>query len=280
MDKDGKAKRGQPTTPCGRCFKECKPLKEGMFCKVCTQWWHFTCVAEGIVVTPELIDMADKFNLVYADSNFMCHTCRKAAPTINQQAKELAKEVKEIRVEMKDLITEIKELHSELNAAKLERDLLKARLDSMESNNVQVKEKVVGMEKEIESGMEQALREAREEEAAEKREQEERASNIAVYGVEESSKTEAEEKKEDDVAAVRKIADELGIEIQGEVEARYRAGKKVGEKPRPMIVRVENDETRNALLKKAFMLGRKQQWKYCRTLRGNKGRRQGRRSRS
>ena len=65
----------------------------------------------------------------------------------------------------------------------------------------------------------------------------------------------------DDVAAVMQIADELEVEIQGEVEAKYRAGKKVGDKPRPMIVRVANDETRQALLRKAHMLGRKPQWK-------------------
>ena len=57
------------------------------------------------------------------------------------------------------------------------------------------------------------------------------------------------------------IADELGVEIKGEVEAKYRAGKRVGEKPRPMIVRVANNKTHNMLLKKAHMPGRKDQWK-------------------
>ena len=260
MTNDGRPKRGQVDNPCGRCWKEVKLLKEGLMCRICSQWYHFECIAEG-VVTPAGIDMAEKFNLVYGKSNFMCTTCTKVVPTMNHEVKGLVKEIKQIRVEMKDLTTELHATKLELDAAKAERDLLKTKIEMMEANNNQVKEKMVGMEKEIESGMEQAIKEVTVEMTAEKREQEERASNIAIYGIKESEKDTAEEKKEDDVAAVRKIADELGIEVRGEVEAKYRAGKKVGDKPRPMIVRVANDEMREALLKKAHMLGRKDGWK-------------------
>ena len=58
------------------------------------------------------------------------------------------------------------------------------------------------------------------------------------------------------------IAAEIGVAVEGEVDPRYRAGKKNGDgRPRPMIVRIEKDETRERLLANARRLARKEAWK-------------------
>ena len=99
---------------------------------------------------------------------------------------------------------------------------IKEQIARMETNTVQVKDKVVGMEREMESGMEKVVKEMKDEMATEKEEQEQRAANITIHGVKESEKSTGKERKDDDAEAVRKIAAEIGVEIKrgnrGEVQ--------------------------------------------------------------
>ena len=61
---------------------------------------------------------------------------------------------------------------------------------------------------------------------------------------------------------MRKLAEEIGVEIQGRMVVKFRAGrKKEPEKPRPIVVKVEDDETRERLLTNARRLARKEEWK-------------------
>ena len=82
-----------------------------------------------------------------------------------------------------------------------------------------------------------------------------------IHGVPESEKPNGQERKEDDAATVKRIAEEIGVEIKGAVEAKFRAGQRRAEKPRPIIVKVTDGETRAALLRKAHLLKRKDGWK-------------------
>ena len=53
---------------------------------------------------------------------------------------------------------------------------------------------------------------------------------------------------------------EIGIEMKGEIEIKFRAGKKMegdaGSRPRPLIVQVSDDETRERIFKGARNLSR------------------------
>ena len=153
-------------------------------------------------------------------------------------------------------------MHGLLNcrAAELELQQLRAEIERMMSGTDQVKEKIVDMEKEIESGMEQAKKEVKEEMTLEMKAREEKAANIVVYGAKESGKESAAERADDDVKFVKDLAEKLDIEIVGEVEAKFRAGKKPegaeASKPRPLIVRFSDDQTREKILQQARFLGR------------------------
>ena len=110
--------------------------------------------------------------------------------------------------------------------------------------------------------METAKKEVKEEMSIERKEIEERASNLVVYGLKESEKEEAKDRREEDDDKVREMADEIGVEVKGKLEVKFRAGKKVEDgKPRPVIVKVEDDETRELLLKHARRLARNDDWK-------------------
>ena len=102
--------------------------------------------------------------------------------------------------------------------------------------------------------------EAKNELTQEMKEREERSGNIVVYGVPE--KEGEDNGREADEKVLRELATEIGVEIRGKLEVRFRAGKrKEPEKPRPIVVKVEDDETREKLLTNARRLARKDEWK-------------------
>ena len=149
------------------------------------------------------------------------------------------------------------------NAAELELQQVKAEVEKMKNGTDQVKEQIVVMEREIETGMEKAKNEFKEEMTTEMRAKEEKASNIVIYGAKESEKASPAERVAEDERLVRDLAEAIDIEIIGEIEPKYRAGRKQdGGKPRPLVVKISDDETREKILQNARYLGRKDDdWK-------------------
>ena len=60
---------------------------------------------------------------------------------------------------------------------------------------------------------------------------------------------------------VIKMATEIGIDFKGEVKSSFRAGKKEGTRPRPLIVTIEDEETRESIVANARRMSRKDEWK-------------------
>ena len=111
--------------------------------------------------------------------------------------------------------------------------------------------------------MEKAKEEVKEEMTSELKEREERSVNLVVYGVAESERVTGAEKQAEDVEKMTKLAEEIGVKLKGAVEVRYRAGKKLpnATRPRPMVVRIEDEDTRERILSNARKLARKDEWK-------------------
>ena len=238
--------------PCGKCGEECAQ-SEGLACGACTYWWHVKCI-DG--ATPEMVKRADMINKMFGTANFLCNSCSRFIGNLNRS--------------IHDVVTEVKDVKKQAHEAELERqamkatiEALKAMIEKMQTNTDQVREKVGDMEKEIESGMEQAMKEVKEEMSVEAKEQEKKASNIVVFGAKEADNADSEEAKADDAALIRQLAEEIEVEITGEVEVLFRAGKKPadGDKPRPLVVKIEDDETRERLKSKAYLLGKKTGWR-------------------
>ena len=241
----GKEGKSLPKFPCGHCRKGCTK-GTSLMCGFCEFWFHANCV-DGM--TPEFIESCDKMNRMTGNSAFLCLICRKLVGKIN--------------ISLKDLQAQIKVLQTELKTAKLERDFMAAKIEKMENESAQVTEKVIGIESEIETGMEKAKEEVKDEMTNELKEREEKSANLVIYGVAESAKATGAERQAEDVAAVTKMAEAIDVELKGAVEVRYRAGKKVPEatRPRPMIVRIEDEETREKVMSNARKLARKEEWK-------------------
>ena len=237
--------RAKKRFPCGHCKEECNK-GTCLSCGFCETWFHPKCV-EGM--TPEFVESCDKMNKLFGGSAFLCVICRKLATKINKTFRE---------VEAK-----VADMEAQLKTAELERKALTAKIEKMENKSDQVTHRIVGMEKELETGMEKAKKEVKEEMTTEMREREERSENVVVYGMTESEAEEATERKEEDREKVREMAEEIGVELKGEVNVRFRAGKRSEDpmKPRPLIVKVVDEETRQKLLENARKLARSAEWK-------------------
>ena len=96
----------------------------------------------------------------------------------------------------------------------------------MDSRTEQVSEGMVKIEREIETGMEKAKEKVKEEMSSEMKEIKERSGNVVLYGVEESGENDAMKRKEEDLAKVKKIVEEIDENLVGSVEVKFRAGRK------------------------------------------------------
>ena len=140
-----------------------------------------------------------------------------------------------------------------------EKITLEKKVEKNEVRTEKVREGLQEVGKEVENGMEKAKEEAKIGMRTEMKDQEERSVNVVIYGIEESKEEAAEKRKEEDKRHVEAVAEKIGVEIKGEIEVKFRAGKKsdgVDARPRPMIVKVVDDETRGRLLRNASRLSR------------------------
>ena len=122
----------------------------------------------------------------------------------------------------------------------------------MENKTEKVKEGLAGMEKEVASGLEKAKEEVKKNVKEEMKEIEGKSSNIVLYGLKESGEQDRTKRDEEEKEKVKEIAEILKVEVKGEVVVKWRCGKKSDDataKPRPMVVRISDDETRENLLR-------------------------------
>ena len=153
-------------------------------------------------------------NKLFGGSAFLCVICRKLATKLNKLFQEV-----EIRM---------RGIEENLKTAELERDALREKVGRIE--NMTDQEKVIDVEKEIESGMEKAMIEMTQEMAKEMEmsEREAKTDSICIYGLKESEKEEEDEERKEDGKKVKEMLKEIGVVPKGTVEIRYRAVGKNG----------------------------------------------------
>ena len=230
--------------PCGKCQDGCGG-GDAVVCGFCELWYHSKCV-EGM--TPEFIKCCDVMNKHYGGSSFLCSVCRKVMGMINQSLKEMKK----------DMMA----MEQRLATAMLERNCMTAKIENLESKNRQVNENVQKMEGEVASGMVKAKEEVKDEMRDEMKAREEKKDNIVVYGLKESNDADGRKRKEADEEKIKEMATEMGVVFNGEIKASFRAGAKLdGDRPRPLIVTIDNDETREEIKANARRLAGKEDWK-------------------
>ena len=234
--------------PCGKCSDECA-AGNAVVCGFCEFWFHTTCV-DGM--TPEFVKCCDAVNKFYGGSSFLCGICRKITGKLNNNMKEMEQKMMKIQAEMA--------------TAALERECMREKISNLEAKNRQVDESVQRVEGNVAAGMEKAKEEVKDEMRDEMRDEmkdrEDKKVNIVVYGLKESEEEDGKKRKEADVKLVYDMAAEIEVAFKGEIKASYRAGPKgQGDRPRPLIVTIEDEETRDGILANARRMAGKDNWR-------------------
>ena len=62
---------------------------------------------------------------------------------------------------------------------------------------------------------------------------------------------------------MKKMAEELGVDLKGEVRIKFRSGRPTSteDRPRPLIVTIEDDKTRESIMTNARKMSGKEEWK-------------------
>ena len=220
--------------------------------------YHQACI-DGM--TPEFLDNCEKIDRIHGGSSFLCLICRNVIGFMNNTFKAQQEEMKEIRGQMKANEAEQRVTLERLKVVEVENRLLAEKIKKLEENTDQVKTKVVDIEVEMESNVEKAIIEAQQEMTKEKEEKDRKATNIVIHGAAESGKVDKEEVKAEEEETVMKLAEAMEVEIEGDIKVMYRAGaKRPDGKPRPLVVKVANDATREKMTTNGNRLARKAEW--------------------
>ena len=227
--------------PCGKCSKEVT-RSLSVHCQMCDFWFHSDCVPG---MTKEyLANCKMTFDLV-GHSTFLCQICRKVAAKFS--------------LELKKMVDAVQMLTDRVTVLELEKETLAQKVENMEMRTAKVKEGLQDVEKEVVSGMEKAKEEVKKEMGREMKEREERSQNIVFYGLQESKAEGVEDRRKEELEMVSDVAREIGVDLKAEVEVKFRAGRireGDGLRPRPLIVRVADDEVRERIFREARNLSR------------------------
>ena len=198
-------------------------------------------------MTPEFVKCCDAINKFYGGSSFLCGICRKITGALNHSMKEIEKKVMNMQ--------------AVLATAELERKVMAEKIINLESKNKLVNENVQKMEGEVAAGMEKAKEEVKDEMKDEMEKREKKKSNIVVYGLKESEEEDGKKRQEEDMKMMKEMATVIDVKIQGEIKGSFRVGKKEGDRPRPLVVTIEDEETREGFLANARRMAGKDTWK-------------------
>ena len=161
---------------------------------------------------------------------------------------------------LRDMKSDMKKMEDQVKVLELEKEVLAEKMERMEKGAVKVTERVEEVVKEVATGIEKAKEEVKNEVKTEMTRGDDNSSNICIYGLPESKEEDAEKWRESERKKLMEVTDQMGIQVKGEVVVKFRSGRKreEGANPRPMIVRISDDETREKIFQNAWLLSREE----------------------
>jgi FtsZ-binding cell division protein ZapB len=194
--------------------------QNGMGCDLCEFWYHCGCVKINVEEYKKMKEMGDKIS-------WFCKQCKEETRNTKGENEELKKENEKLKEENNMLKERLTILEGRLEEMKME---LKSEI--VEEVKIQVMESI------------------KEEEERKKRQK-----NLVIYRVKESRREQGSEREQDDMQFCQELFKE-GIKIENvKIEKVIRLGKVQNdgerERPRPILVKLEESKVKWEILKKA-----------------------------
>lgn len=219
----------QKDFPCLKCEEHCKKGAAAIQCNLCDQWAHPGCAGISEVLFKELVHQYEN----NGGTTWSCRSCRSAAEKLNKKINEIYKKV----------------------------DQLEERTVANENEVSSLRTDVSSLEKKVEEGNKQRMNIAEESQEAifaELKDREVRKCNLVFHNVPEpDKKLSVEQKKERDSQSVQAILRKIKVGQNTEKSIKFmrRLGD-LTDKPRPLLIGMQNEQSRAEILKCAWNLDR------------------------
>ena len=230
-------------------------------CGRCEEWECITCSS----MTEAQYDVLNDVNLG-AKLHYFCTKCNGQAIAAVKTDKDIEDKCKQYFQQVR---AEIEEVRSTLDTritsevGLLREEITGLRNDMEENSDEKLRSDVTGLQKEmleheqrVGDKVEQKLHEATATCMEEFKNREERKHNIVVFNIPESDKVEGEEKKKDDIEALRVLMSKLDLTIPLSNVVRIGSEDKIGDRPRPIKAKTASTSDHRYLLKAAPKLQR------------------------
>ncbi len=252
---DPGSKEGGSTTACGKsiCSKKIVSKSKAVSCDSCHISWHIQC-AELDEATYKVLTLP---NSSEKGIFWLCLSCRPEATFIFEAKKVISKETQDIKTQVKKLENSLesklkaleqkifnrvdtqqnhldKNIKSFADAVKNKLEQNNTTTSALDTLNNEVKTLKTNIEDNINTERERNLKKSK-------------ANNIILFNVPESKGDKQEEYK-NDVEKIKSILEELDLGKE-DVKQMFRIGKSSAERPRPIIMKFNNEEKRNNALK-------------------------------
>lgn len=206
---------------CGKCHKQVRDQDEGVQCDCCEKWHHGGCVGIG----------GEYYRLLSESKiDWVCTPCKESITNMKRENTTLANENELLREENK---------------------LLKERLASLERRVTEIKDELKKeIIDEVNINVTQMIDSFKEVDDKKKRE-----NNLVLYNMEESKQADGKNREKEDIRKCQQLIQE-GIGIEQDffnIKKAIRLGKwqNSQERPRPLLIRLDDAEEKWNIIKKA-----------------------------
>ena len=210
---DETVKLFENTCACNTCGRKVDAKDLGFRCSECTQYFHNKCTSSP--VTKEV------FEKIKITPDWVKVLCPKCTAT-NHQSEERLENMKDKIVEINDKLNHVSET---------------VRVDKKE-NTKGWSQIVADGNQEVVPALKDIMVEAMNKTKKDEADQQQRAKNIIIYNVKESTAKEVKDKKKDDESHFKQICETIEITYleDSDVTKIIRVGEKKGNEPRPLLV--------------------------------------------
>lgn len=202
---------------CRACAQEVKDNQRAVQCDKCNLWFHIKCgnIDEAVY---RVIEKATGFN-------WYCEECKSSMASWKEENKQLRKENNVLKEENSKLMEKLATLESRVSAIKLE---------IMGEMRAEMKETIENVYVTMREMEDKKIRE----------------NNLILYNVPESIKENSKERETDDRRFCQRLFED-GVQVsEYHIDSLIRLGKQ-GEKPRPLLAKLQSPQEKWSILKRA-----------------------------
>ena len=233
---------------CGKCTRKVGKKDNGLECDECAMWFHIGCEGVALALYKQM-----------QDHKGMLWFCKKCRPKVAKQAREL----KQLKEEMKGLKEENRELTEDLQKEREENKEMREKISRLQEENREMMKRMKaweeGWEEKENRIVERAVERIEGNMMGEIEEKMQKKNKVVMFNLKEAENREETRDKEKCEEIIKESLDLYDVKVRQVT----RIGKKTEGKTRPILVEMENEKEKWAVVARAKRLreARNPEWR-------------------